>query len=167
MHPLARDFLLTEFRRRDDSNKVGKRIFSQLLCDNLYDDAFEVIDALSLFSCVEDLITRAYSSLILTGRLATLERFRRYALIHGVVLSSILDLISAEVAVREGDSVRARAVATAAASSLPSDHPLKGAPILLPPVPPTTRTEAQKLSLRLSRCGVMRRARMIFARQRG
>src|SRR5262249_26961076 len=110
---------------------VAERLFDGLVSEKKYDDAFELISRLELYDKLETLIVAAYPEFLATGRTETLGQYRKSALIHGSVAVHITDLIAAEVALTEGDYVRAGALALPAASGLKVEHALFGRGLLV------------------------------------
>ena len=80
---------------------------------------------MELVEFLEQLTISGFPSLIETGRISTLARFRKYGSTRGGLGQPLLDLIDAEIAVREGSFDRALALGQAAAHALSLDHPLK------------------------------------------
>jgi ATP/maltotriose-dependent transcriptional regulator MalT len=125
VHPLAREFLLSKLRERDDAHAIAMQAFELSLTRQWYAEAFIVAEQLKLHEGLERLIVESYGTLVETGRLRTLARFGRFAENHGDVSRSVLDLVSAELALTEGRLEEAQAVASRTAEELPADHKLK------------------------------------------
>ena len=77
VHPLAKEFLLSRLRQREDFDKTAVRGFELALSRHLYAEAFSVAQELGLYECLERLLVESYTELVETGRLATLARFGR------------------------------------------------------------------------------------------
>jgi DNA-binding CsgD family transcriptional regulator/tetratricopeptide (TPR) repeat protein len=125
VHPLARAFLLTKVHARADSSELARASISFALSKECWDEAFWLIVDFHLDDLLECLITSSFSSLVETGRIATLEAFGRHAAAHSGVSQHLLDLIEAEIAVRDGAFDRALVLGQSSAAGLPNDHPLK------------------------------------------
>ena len=125
VHPLARAVLVAKLGDREDGLEIKRAGLDLAQERGLHDHAFALIREFGMNDRLESLIAWSYASLIETGRIATLERFGRYAEAHGEVSQSLLDLVVAEVALIEGEFQRAQALATSGAVALPRDHPLK------------------------------------------
>jgi ATP/maltotriose-dependent transcriptional regulator MalT len=125
VHPLAREFLLAKLQERGDAHRTAVRAFELALSSKSYTHAFAVADELQLDERLEDLIVESYTDLVETGRLATLAKFGRYAGSRGAASRTLLDLISAEVALTEGSLEHAQILAHQTAESLAADHKLK------------------------------------------
>jgi len=125
VHPLAREFLLAKLKERRDAHRMALLAFEFALSSKSYAHAFAVASELQLDERLEDLVVESYTDLVETGRLATLAQFGRYAASRGAVSRAILDLISAEVALTEGNLEHAQALARGTAESLAADHKLE------------------------------------------
>jgi ATP/maltotriose-dependent transcriptional regulator MalT len=125
VHPLARAFLLAKVRESEDRVTLPRRAFELDLARGLYDEAFELVAEHRLDDGVERLIVNSYQALAEAGRMATLQRFARYAETRGAVSSAILDLVGAEAQLRDGHLARAQMLASSAADLLEPGHPLK------------------------------------------
>ncbi len=125
VHPLARAFLRSKLRAEQDAAEVVAAAFDLSVARGLYDEAFELVQDFKLSDRLETLITAAYGTLVETGRIATLETFGTYAEAHGDVPQWLLDLIAAEVALRDGRFENARTFGKAAGEVLPTEHPLR------------------------------------------
>lgn len=125
VHPLARAFLASKLRLRGDSLAVVRAGVDLSLARGLYDHAFGLIKEFDLDDSLERLITAAYPALIENGRIATLAAYARYAAAHGDAPQHLLDLIAAEVALREGQFGRAKSLGLLSAEKLVGGHPLK------------------------------------------
>jgi ATP/maltotriose-dependent transcriptional regulator MalT len=122
VHPLVRAFLHTKVHERDA--EFTRAAVSFAFTTRQWDHAFSLIQEFSLTDELAHLIIESFPDMIEAGRVTTLERFARFATNHGGVDQSVLDLIDAEVALRDGQSERASELAEAAASRFSNDHPL-------------------------------------------
>ena len=125
VHPLARAFLLTKVRDEGDLLEMTRASIELCLSKRLWDEAFGLIREFQLNDYLETLITSAFTLLMEKGRLATLESLQRHATVHGGVSQPLLDLIQAEIALRDGVLQQALALAKGAAGRLPAGHPLE------------------------------------------
>jgi ATP/maltotriose-dependent transcriptional regulator MalT len=119
VHPLARSFLLTKVRARPDVDELVRRSVELAVAKERWDEAFALIVEFAVDDRLEELITTAYPSLIETGRIATLDSFGHHGAARGCVSNALLDLIAAEVALRDGQFDGALALGEAAARGLP------------------------------------------------
>lgn len=125
VHPLARAFLLGKVRDRDDTLELARASVAFALSRGCWDQAFGLIEEFEIDDLLTELITSSYSSLVETGRVTTLEMFGRRAAAYSNISQHILDLIEAEVAVRDGAFERALALGKSAAAGLAHNDPLK------------------------------------------
>jgi ATP/maltotriose-dependent transcriptional regulator MalT len=131
MHPLARTFLLSKIAGQIDSSALVSDALDFALHHSYWDDAFSLIVRFDRSSRLDELIIRSYHSLVDAGRVSTLAEFGTYATARSGLDQSLLDLINAEIAYRDGLFERARSLGTAAAASLTDDHPLTARSLLL------------------------------------
>ena len=124
VHPLSIAFLASRLRIQSDCVAVAERGFELALANALYHHAFGLIKEFGLEGHTERLITEAFADLVETGRLATLEEFGRFA-VHGSTSHLLLDLIAAEVALRDGDFDQAQSLGVSSAKELEARHTLK------------------------------------------
>ncbi len=125
IHPLARAFLLTKVRAREDWRAAVTKSIDLAIEKRRWDEAFDLVAEFDFDDRLEGLITMAFSPLIETGRIATLDAFGRFAAGKGCLPHQLLDLISAEVALREGALNRAFELGRSAVHSWSDQHPLK------------------------------------------
>jgi tetratricopeptide (TPR) repeat protein len=125
VHPLARDFLFDKVRERQDVNRLTRASFSFAIRTHSWDHAFLLVEQFGMNDRVDELITSAYADLVESGRIETLQRFGQYAARFGGTSQAVLDLIDAEVALRDGLFNLASARAQAAAGGLPTGHGLQ------------------------------------------
>jgi DNA-binding CsgD family transcriptional regulator len=127
MHPLLRRFLLMKYRERDasDLQATAKKAFEFALTSRDFDSAFTLAAEFELLELLEVLIRVGLENLLAVGRMATLRKWVDAATKFGIS-SPVVAIAEAEVDFREGDHVRAEALATVAVNELPDDDPLRG-----------------------------------------
>jgi ATP/maltotriose-dependent transcriptional regulator MalT len=125
IHPLARAFLFEKLRRRSDAVERIHDAISYSIGQNAWDEAFGLIETFQVPDELDNLITASFTRLLADGRVETLERFMRHAVARHSGTPSMVDLIDAEVAFRDGLLDQAQALAVSAAETLPSSSPLK------------------------------------------
>jgi DNA-binding CsgD family transcriptional regulator/tetratricopeptide (TPR) repeat protein len=124
MHPLLRRFLLEKLDANDEGTRIAiRQLGAHLIEMGSWDDAFELIERFDLTPLMVPLVEEAVDDLLRSGRLTTLRRWVEYAVGHDV-LSPARDFAEAEIAFREGRYPEAEALATRAATSFESGHPL-------------------------------------------
>jgi ATP/maltotriose-dependent transcriptional regulator MalT len=125
VHPLARAFLLAKGENDVGRTVVATKGFNIALSQGRYDEAFETLCAAELHDELEPLICASYAPLVEGGRIATLDRYGRYASQHGRVSAGLLDLLAADFALAEGDFEHALELAELAADRLAPAHRLR------------------------------------------
>ncbi len=131
VHPLARAFLLAKLRTRPDANQLVRKSIDLAMSKERWDEAFELIREFGFDDRMEELITASLPSLIETGRIATLDTFGLHAAARGCVPHSLLDLIAAEVALRDGLFDRAYALSECATARFADNNPLKARALIV------------------------------------
>jgi LuxR family maltose regulon positive regulatory protein len=125
VHPLAKAYLVTRLSEQQDSERLRDAAFTLAIQRGLYDHAFALISELEMDHRVAELIVASYTTLIETGRVATIARFVAYAEANAGVPQAIVDLVAAEVAVLAGRLDEGESLGISAAAQLPESHPLK------------------------------------------
>jgi LuxR family transcriptional regulator, maltose regulon positive regulatory protein len=100
LHPLLKRFLLTKLDT-DARGEVVGRLTRFLLARSEWDDAFELIRRRRKIAALLQLCQSAYASMLSSGRATTLDSWLQLATELGAV-SPVLDLIRAELALRDG-----------------------------------------------------------------
>jgi LuxR family transcriptional regulator, maltose regulon positive regulatory protein len=124
-HPLLQDFVVNKLRaEREIFDRLVERTVRSLIRIGRWDDAFEVIARHESKNLLADLLQHSMRAMVAVGRLATLERWTRYARSSGVT-SPLVSLADAEIAHKRGAYLRAESLAGDAARQLSDDNPLK------------------------------------------
>lgn len=124
IHPLARSFLLEKIRNLPSARAVVSGAVEEAMQQGAWDEAYSLIEAFQLPQ-MDRLITSSFRSLLANGRIETLERFTRYAASTHEASPALIDLVHAEIAMRDGFVDRAQVLAVSAADRLPLEHPLR------------------------------------------
>jgi len=125
VHPVARSFLMRRLSRDGTRDDLVGRCLSYALSSSSWDTAYTLISEFGLTEHFEDLVVSAFPSLVESGRITTLELFGRYGRECGGVSHGVLDLITAELALRDGMFDEAHGLSLSATTALASRHPLK------------------------------------------
>ena len=122
LHPLVRDFLLEKLS--DDAQGLVRNAVLTCMERKRWDRAFELILRFELKDLVEPVLEAAYKPLARLGHLGTLSTFARAAqsLFASSAYPTIIDLVDAEVASRDGEYTLAIDLATRFRSELPRKH---------------------------------------------
>src|SRR5215213_1773646 len=118
LHPLLRSFLLSKRESSRNDSASMKRVVSYLLSEEEWDEAFEVIRNTSQTDALVDLLEGAHTSLLKSGRTTTLLEWLEFADAHRVQ-SPLLNLIRAELAIRQGSVGHAEQLALQVAEREP------------------------------------------------
>ena len=124
LHPLVRDFLLHKLAAQDGSESLAREAVSRCLASERWDRAIELVLRFDLGDLVEPLIEAAYGPLMRSGHLGTLSAFGAAVGAGQGFPPPGIDLIDAEVALRDGASRLASNLARRVRSQLPTAHPL-------------------------------------------
>jgi ATP/maltotriose-dependent transcriptional regulator MalT len=124
LHPLVRDFLLHKLAAQDGSEALAREAVNRCLISERWDRAFELVLRFNLRDLVEPLIEAAYGPLVRSGHLGTLSAFAAAVGVGQGFPPPGIDLIDAEVALRDGASHLASNLATRVCNQLPAAHPL-------------------------------------------
>ena len=126
MHPLLKRFLLMKYREsnRHDLQATASKAFDFALASRDFDSAFTLAVEFEMPESLEVLIRAGVENLLAVGRMATLRNWVEAATNYGLS-SPVVGIAEAEVAFREGDHVRAEALAPASVGELLGDDPLR------------------------------------------
>ncbi len=124
LHPLVRSFLEAKFseNRDDTTDEMVFRLGRALIERGEWDDAFSLIQKFSSSRLLVELLEAALPQMLREVRLPTLSRWVKTAAADAAD-SAIVNLTEAELAFRDGDRVRAEAVALQASRRLEDAHP--------------------------------------------
>jgi DNA-binding NarL/FixJ family response regulator len=122
LHPLVREYLLSKLGTQKNGLDRIKSAFQLSLEHSYWDHAFELIERFNAFELLDPLIEHSFKPLVSSGRIATLERMVLFAHVSGSHRSPAVDLIDAELALRNGRFARAEAIASRAARQLGDTH---------------------------------------------
>src|SRR5947208_3640053 len=127
MHPLLRKFLLMRYRERspEDLDGMAVSVFEYALAEGDWDGAFSVATEFEMVELFEPLIRAGLNDLLSVGRLATLRRWVDTAN-RSQNSSAAVRIAEAEISFRDGDHLRAEALATAAVNELSEEDDLRG-----------------------------------------
>ena len=121
---MIREFLLAKLRERGDPEARVRRAVENATSEGDWDRAFELALLFGLSDTFEHLIESSYKPLAESGRLATLAAFAGHAKIASGFPPPVVDLVQAELALRDGELALAASVAGRAAERLGRSHPL-------------------------------------------
>jgi LuxR family transcriptional regulator, maltose regulon positive regulatory protein len=124
LHPLVRAFLLQKLAAEPDAQALATEAVFNCLQREKWDRAFELVLRFDLVELVEPVLEAAYNSLIRSGHLGTLSAFAAAVRTGQSFPPPAVDLVDAELALRDGATRLARNLASRLSEQLQADHPL-------------------------------------------
>ncbi len=125
LHPLLREFLLTKALETADSLSLGAKAVQACVEAAEWDQAVDLAERFELREALRSVLEAAYKPLVRSGRLGTLSRL-------GAALRSgssngdpEVDLVEAEVALRNGEYRLAAQIVSRLRTKLDPDHALR------------------------------------------
>ena len=125
LHPLVRDFLLAKLQRTQGGQDVARQAVMDCLHAHRWDGAIDLIERFELFEMVQPALEKAYSPLVRSGRIGSLSRFAGLLRGEAVETPPVVELIDAEVALRDGQYRLAVEIVRRARSRFPETHTLR------------------------------------------
>ena len=124
IHPLFREFLIVRLQRASGAEHRVRQAIMLALEEAAWDTAFQLVRRFELPDLIEPVLCAAYRPLLKSGRIGALAEFDRQVRALGLGRVPALDLIAAEVALREGRYSSAEETALRVARQLGDDHSL-------------------------------------------
>jgi ATP/maltotriose-dependent transcriptional regulator MalT len=124
LHPLIRDFLLHKLVEDGNSGPLARQAVHNCIVSTRWDRAFELVLRFELDDLIEPLIEAAYGPLVRSGHVGTLSAFAEAVTTGKTFPPPGIDLISAEVALRDGSSRLAADLGIRVRNQLDDSHPL-------------------------------------------
>ena len=131
VHPLIRDFLLQKVSELPDSDSLVRRAIADAVEDGAWDHAFELIIRFNKVDLVERVLEDAYRPLVRSGRLGTLSSFATAVSQTPTFPAPVVDLVGAEVALRDGGFELASEISKRVILRLPERHGLRSRPFAI------------------------------------
>jgi ATP/maltotriose-dependent transcriptional regulator MalT len=122
LHPLIREFLLHKLLEDGRSHDAVRDAVRDCISQTRWERAFELILRFSLLEMIEPVLEAAYKPLVRSGRLGTLSAFAASVRVAPHFPPPVVDLIDAEVALRDGAFSLAVDLATRVETQLPRNH---------------------------------------------
>jgi ATP/maltotriose-dependent transcriptional regulator MalT len=124
LHPLLRDFLLTKLVESRDTTRVVRAIDVAIAsCE--WTAALDLVLRFDLPDLIDRVLQSSFGPLLRSGRLETLSAFIRSIRERSDFSRAAVDVVEAEVAMRDGNFSLAISLATRAAKNLQRTHPLR------------------------------------------
>ncbi|HVC88553.1 MAG TPA: LuxR C-terminal-related transcriptional regulator [Gaiellaceae bacterium] len=124
LHPLIREFLLQKLSENSDAQDVARKAVWISAERGRWDRSFELILRFDLTDMIEPVLEIAYKPLVRSGHLETLATFAANVRSRHRVHPVVIDLIDADVALRDGNYSLAVGLADRVRARLASAHPL-------------------------------------------
>ena len=125
LHPLLREFLLQKLSERVDAETEVRNAIDYCLRREHWDRALDLIGRFSLDDLVEPALRKAFKPLARTGRIGTLSAFADLVSTAPNFPPPAVDVISAEVALRNGQLNLADDLAMRVREHLATNDPLR------------------------------------------
>lgn len=124
LHPLIREFLLHKLVEDGGSAEAAREAVHACIAQTRWDRAFELILRFGLLEMIEPALEASYKPLVRSGWLGTLSAFAASVRVAPHFPPPTVDLIEAEVALRDGAFALAVSLATRVRAQLLNDHML-------------------------------------------
>lgn len=128
LHPLLREFLLEKLAETANFEAAVREAVADAVAKESWDRAFELILRFKIHDQVEAVLEAGYRPLIRSGRLGTLSSFASTVRAAPTFPPPIVDLVEAEVALRDGDFGLASEIAKRIIERIPPAHSLVSRP---------------------------------------
>lgn len=125
LHPLLREFLLSKLREEPDSEARVRRAICNSVSAEEWEYALGLVLRFSLNDLVDPVLAAAFSPLARRGLVGSLAAFASQVRLVPAFPPAMVDLVEAEIAVREGQFELAIALASRAHERLGQDHLLR------------------------------------------
>jgi LuxR family transcriptional regulator, maltose regulon positive regulatory protein len=124
LHPLIREFLLEKLAEDPDAERMARRAARTCVESARWDRALELALRFDLGDMIESLLESAYKPLLRSGHLGTLSTFASSVRTTPSFPAPVVDLVDADVALRDGAYDLASKLAERVRENLSSGHEL-------------------------------------------
>jgi LuxR family maltose regulon positive regulatory protein len=125
LHPLLRDFLLSKLLENPNAEGRVRKAISKSLDAEEWEHALGLVLRFNLNDLVDPVLTGAFSPLARLGLVGTLSAFASQVRLIPAFPPATVDLVDAEVAMREGQLELGISLAGRAYKRFAKDHPLR------------------------------------------
>ena len=125
LHPLVREFLLEKLSERPDARAQVHEAIGWSIREAHWGRALELVSRFACDDLIEPVLRECYKPLARNGQIATLSGFAAQVRLRPTFPPPAVDLVQAEVALRDGQLALAGDLSTRAQAQLPLDHPLR------------------------------------------
>ena len=125
LHPLLREFLIEKLCERPEAQAEVHEAIHYCLDRGYWAPALALISRFSCDDLIEPALRRSFKPLARSGRIGTLSSFAGEVRLRPTFPPPSVDVVEAEVALRDGHLELAADLATRARVNLATDHPLR------------------------------------------
>ncbi|HEX4679448.1 MAG TPA: LuxR C-terminal-related transcriptional regulator [Gaiellaceae bacterium] len=125
LHPLLREFLLLKLLERSDAEERARETIRASVEANEWEHALGLVLRFSLTDQIDPVLSAAFTPLARRGLIATLSTFATQVRLAPTFPPATLDLVNAEVALREGHLELATDLADRAHTRFAEEHSLR------------------------------------------
>jgi ATP/maltotriose-dependent transcriptional regulator MalT len=125
LHPLLRDFLLEKLKARPEARARVHEAIEYCLDGEHWSAALGLVSRFSCDDLIEPVLQRSFKPLARNGHIGTLSSFASEIRLRPTFPPPSVDVVDAEVALRDGNLDLAADLATRARAALSPDHPLR------------------------------------------
>ncbi len=125
LHPLLREFLLQKLAERPDARAQVHEAVEWCIRKQHWARALELVSRFACDDLIEPVLRECFKPLTRNGQIATLSSFAGQVRLRPTFPPPTVDLVEAEVALRDGLLGLANDLAARASRQLANDHPLR------------------------------------------
>ncbi len=125
LHPLLREFLLDKIEEDPDSKDKARRAVDACINGERWDQALDLAKRFGLSDVVQAILESSYKPLVRSGRLGSLDRFAAMLRAEVALPPIEVDLIDAELSLRDGAYLLALELASGLLDQLSRTSPLR------------------------------------------
>ncbi len=125
LHPLLRGFLLEKLAERPDARAQVHEAVECCVREQQWGMALALVSRFACDDLIEPVLRECFKPLVRNGQIETLSSFATQVRLRPSFPPPSVDLIEAEVSLRDGQVALANSLATRAQTHLAPDHPLR------------------------------------------
>jgi ATP/maltotriose-dependent transcriptional regulator MalT len=125
LHPLLREFLLSKLEDETDADQRVRAKIEAAVEGREWEHALSLLLRFPHWDLIDPVLTQAFAPMVRSGRLGTLSSFAASVRLAPTFPHATVDLIDAEVALREGQLELSIDLARRARARLAKGHPLR------------------------------------------
>ena len=125
LHPLLREFLLEKLAERPDARAQVHEAVAWCISEHHWGRALELVSRFACDDLIESVLCECFKPLARNGQIATLSSFAAQVRLRPTFPPPSVDLVQAEVSLRDGQLALADDLAARAHAQLSVNHPLR------------------------------------------